>query len=660
MSFNSKQIKTIKFLLIIVVILLVLFIAYVFLGKKMIEGYEYDGGEGSEWTSPVTAVYDWSHVINPTQYRAYVPSRGLTGQLTPPPYNSSNIPRINDTPVTAVYDWRHVINPTQYPAYVPSRGLTGQLTPPPYDSSNIPRINDTPVINTPAPVINMPAPANKNTPATYDRESDGEEDEDTTAPYNSGAYEKTSSSVINTPVTSAYEKTSSSVINTPVTTAYDWSHVVNAYMYPEYVNSMGVTQQPNRPPYDSSNIPSKIGGGGPVINTPVTTDPVTYDWTSWRAMNSSIPETTLVSSYSYDATQPINKQPNKWPGHPSVAALTTDPLTSDPVTYDWTSWRAMNSSIPETTLVSSYSYDATQPINKQPNKWPGHPSVAALTTDPVVTYDWSNWLAINSGVSQATLIAYGYNTSKLITAQPNKWPGHPNLAPLGPAGVTGATGAGGSNIYILPSSSTLNPNFSLYGNNNLLQQQQRLLQQTQSQLQQSQLEQEQLRWQSRLQGQGQGLAQEDINNVRGSSNAPKKKICYAPYKNEKDCENAGYLWDSMKEKCRRLTTNKSRTNDKSSADTNANKNNYFNSYNNDDKYILKTQIVPPVCPACPSYKCGSEPQKLDNSILDDETNNNLLTANNLILNERNFAKSIKTNDSGRFPMPLLADFSQFM
>ena len=269
-------------------------------------------------------------------------------------------------------------------------------------------------------------------------------------------------------------------------------------------------------------------------------------------------------------------------------------------------------------------------------------------------------MAINSGVSQATLIAYGYNTSKAITLQPNKWPGHPNLAPLGPAGVTGATGAGGSNIYILPSSSTLNPNFSLYGNNNLLQQQQRLLQQTQSQLQQSQLEQEQLRWQSRLQGQGQGLAQEDINNVRGSSNAPKKKICYAPYKNEKDCENAGYLWDSMKEKCRKLTTNKSRTNDKSSADTNANKNNYFNSYNNDDKYILKTQIVPPVCPACPSYKCGSEPQKLDNSILDDETNNNLLTANNLILNERNFAKSIKTNDSGRFPMPLLADFSQFM
>ena len=376
--------------------------------------------------------------------------------------------------------------------------------------------------------------------------------------------------------------------------------------------------------------------------------PVTYNWS-----NVSNP-----SQYgSYDSSSPITQQPNPIPVH--LQGNTPGP---GPVTYDWTAWRAMNSSIPETTLVTTYGYNTSKPITAQLNKWPGHPSVAALTTDPVVTYDWSNWLAINSGVSQATLIAYGYNTSKLITLQPNKWPGHPNLAPLGagPAGVTGATGAGGSNIYILPSSSTLNPNYSLYGNNNLLEQQQRLLQQTQSQLQQSQLEQEQLRWQSRLQGQGQGLAQEDINNVRGSSNAPKKKICYAPYKNEKDCENAGYLWDSMKEKCRRLTTNKSRTNEKSSADTNANKNNYFNSYNNDDKYILKTQIVPPVCPACPSYKCGSEPQKLDNSILDDETNNNLLTANNLILNERNFAKSIKTNDSGRFPMPLLADFSQFM
>ena len=547
MSFNSKQIKTIKFLLIIVVILLVLFIAYVFLGKKMIEGLGGGDSRGS-------VVYDWSHVINPTQYQGYDTRRGATEQVNSPPYDSSNIPRNNGTPAPAID------------------------TPAP--------VNNAPAIKLPAPVNNAPPPVNKNTPATYDRESDGEEDEDTTAPYNSGAY----------------EKTSSSVINTPVTATYDWSHVVNAYMYPEYVNSMGVTQQPNRPPYDSSNIPSKIGGG-PVIDTPVTTDPVTYDWTSWRAMNSSIPETTLVTTYGYNTSKPITAQLNKWPGHPSVAAL---------------------------------------------------------TTDPVVTYDWSNWLAINSGVSQATLIAYGYNTSKAITLQPNKWPGHPNLAPLGPAGVTGATGAGGSNIYILPSSSTLNPNFSLYGNNNLLQQQQRLLQQTQSQLQQSQLEQEQLRWQSRLQGQGQGLAQEDINNVRGSSNAPKKKICYAPYKNEKDCENAGYLWDSMKEKCRKLTTNKSRINDKSSADTNANKNNYFNSYNNDDKYILKTQIVPPVCPACPSYKCGSEPQKLDNSILDDETNNNLLTANNLILNERNFAKSIKTNDSGRFPMPLLADFSQFM
>jgi len=113
----------------------------------------------------------------------------------------------------------------------------------------------------------------------------------------------------------------------------------------------------------------------------------------------------------------------------------------------------------------------------------------------------------------------------------------------------------------------------------------------------------------------------------------------------------------MKEKCRKSDTNKNQRKEKCSADT---KFNSYNSYNNDDKYILKTQIVPPVCPACPSYKCASEPQKLDNSIQDQDTNNDLLTANNMILNERNFAKSIKTNDSGRFPMPLLADFSQFM
>jgi hypothetical protein len=322
----------------------------------------------------------------------------------------------------------------------------------------------------------------------------------------------------------------------------------------------------------------------------------------------------------------------------------------------------LNLSIPETTLVNTYGYEPSKGLTGQTIKWPGWPASAALTTDPE-TYNWSNWLAINSGVSQATLIAYGYNTSKLITAQPNKWPGHPNLAPLVPGGGGGgagggATGATGANVYLLPSSfSARNSNYSLYGNNNLLEQQQRLLQQTQSQLQQSQLEQEQQRWQSRLQGQSPTEPVMNTNNVRGTSNAPKKKICYAPYKNEKDCESAGYLWDSMKEKCRKSDTNKTQRKDKSSEDT---KFNSYNSYNNDDKYILKTQIVPPVCPACPSYKCASEPQKLDNSILDQDTNNDLLTANNMILNERNFAKSIKTNDSGRFPMPLLADFSQFM
>jgi hypothetical protein len=87
-----------------------------------------------------------------------------------------------------------------------------------------------------------------------------------------------------------------------------------------------------------------------------------------------------------------------------------------------------------------------------------------------------------------------------------------------------------------------------------------------------------------------------------------------------------------------------------------------NNYYNDDKYILKTQIVPPVCPACPSYKCGvSEPQRLNNSMLDDSSKYYLLNSNNMILNERNFARNMKPpNEFGRMPLPLLADFSQFM
>ena len=93
-----------------------------------------------------------------------------------------------------------------------------------------------------------------------------------------------------------------------------------------------------------------------------------------------------------------------------------------------------------------------------------------------------------------------------------------------------------------------------------------------------------------------------------------------------------------------------------------NKNTSYNNLGSDDKYILKTQIVPPVCPACPSYKCGvSEPQKLNNSLLDESTNNDLLNANNMILNERNFVKNMKPkNEFNKIPMPLLADFSEFM
>jgi hypothetical protein len=161
-----------------------------------------------------------------------------------------------------------------------------------------------------------------------------------------------------------------------------------------------------------------------------------------------------------------------------------------------------------------------------------------------------------------------------------------------------------------------------------------------------------------------------INNIRGASSERKKKICYAPYKNEKDCENAGYIWDNNKEKCKKPNIDKDLLKEFKEMKTKINslfnsndKNDQTNSnYYNDDNYTLKTQIVPPVCPACPSYKCGvSEPQKLDNSILDDATNNDLLNSNNMILNERNFARNMKPqNEFGRMPMPLLADFSQFM
>ena len=163
-----------------------------------------------------------------------------------------------------------------------------------------------------------------------------------------------------------------------------------------------------------------------------------------------------------------------------------------------------------------------------------------------------------------------------------------------------------------------------------------------------------------------------INNIRGSSSG-NKKICYAPYKNEKDCENAGYIWDNNKEKCRKPNMDKGllkefkelRTKVNSLFDSKNKKTNETSNTSNasnDNKYILKTQIVPPVCPACPSYNCGvSEPQKLNNSILDDETNNDLLNSNNMILNERNFARNMKPpNEFGKMPLPLLADFSQFM
>jgi hypothetical protein len=186
-------------------------------------------------------------------------------------------------------------------------------------------------------------------------------------------------------------------------------------------------------------------------------------------------------------------------------------------------------------------------------------------------------------------------------------------------------------------------------------------QQPQYQLPQYQLPQYQL-----PQYQEQTNYKNDVNEVKGTPSATKKKICYAPYKNEEDCENAGYTWDNDKEKCKKSNMESAfkelkELRSKVKSLLNSNKNNDSN-IGNDNKYILKSQIVPPVCPACPSYKCGvSEPKKLDNSLLNDATNNDLLNANNMILNERNFAKNMKPkNEFNKIPMPLLADFSQFM
>ena len=217
----------------------------------------------------------------------------------------------------------------------------------------------------------------------------------------------------------------------------------------------------------------------------------------------------------------------------------------------------------------------------------------------------------------------------------------------GQIGTPGGAAAG-ANVYLYSGASQSNyPNYSLYNNNvntntntNTNFQQQPIMQQDQQDQQQT-------------------------NNIRGSSSG-KKKICYAPYKNQKDCENAGYTWDNNIEKCKKTTMESAF---KEFKELKAKVNSLFNSKDkktsntsNDDKYILKSQVVPPVCPACPSYKCGlSEPQKLDNSMLDDSTNNDLLNSNNMILNERNFARNMRPpNDFGRMPMPLLADFSQFM
>jgi hypothetical protein len=242
------------------------------------------------------------------------------------------------------------------------------------------------------------------------------------------------------------------------------------------------------------------------------------------------------------------------------------------------------------------------------------------------------------------------NAATLSAAQAALATALQNVRDAEAAAASRAQGVPGASIYLYPGSSQSNyPNYSLYNNNNLLQQQQL------AQLQQSQYQEQQ---------------PQIINNIRGSSSEKKKKICYAPYKNEKDCENAGYIWDNNKKKCRKPNMDKGLLKEfkelrtKVNSLLNSKNKNTSNTSNasNDDKYILKTQIVPPVCPACPSYKCGvSEPQKLNNSILDDATNNDLLNSNNMILNERNFARNMKPpNEFGRMPLPLLADFSQFM
>ena len=438
---------------------------------------------------------------------------------------------------------------------------------------------------------------------------------------------------------------------------------------------------PSAPPSSPPSAPSGIGR---------------YDWTAWIANNHADPEDRVAiwGNAGFDFSESVTNQPSPAPG--STQAPAPPPLVTGYI----------GGMGPERCTAAGPPYGWAMTQQAAMNSYPGvfvssRGTLNQLVRDPTCgntsgnsgntsgnsgnTSGNSGNTSGNSGNTGGAQIAElqaaltlaqsqadaarvqlttlqasnSTNATTLSTAQANLAAALKKVAEAeaAAASATGRPyGVPGASVYLYPGSSQSNyPNYSLYNNNNLLQQQQRLFEQTQSQLQQSQQSQ-----QSQQQT-------NSNNNIRGASSEKKNKICYAPYKNEKDCENAGYIWNNDKEKCRKPNMNKCLLNE--FKELRKKVNSLFNSNNdndsnlgNDDKYILKTQIVPPVCPACPSYKCGvSEPQKIDNSMLDDATNNDLLNANNMILNERNFAKNMKPkNEFNTMPMPLLADFSQFM
>ena len=72
-------------------------------------------------------------------------------------------------------------------------------------------------------------------------------------------------------------------------------------------------------------------------------------------------------------------------------------------------------------------------------------------------------------------------------------------------------------------------------------------------------------------------------------------------------------------------------------------------------YILKSKIVPPVCPICPSYTSVSCDRNNNNNTSNNNTSNNN-TSNN---NTSNNNTSNNNTSNNNMPIPVLANFSKF-